>query len=95
MNAWDKQVIENTAKYAADRYEVAVNRFVESAAEQFGKNREDALKVLRVFMALKIVKIRPFQSQYELRHGAYWCQEAFDNAANYDESTLPKSRKKK
>lgn len=56
----------------AERYVNAENRFIESAAEQFGISPEDAAKVLRVYRDANIVKIDPVVGQFSLKHGAFW-----------------------
>ena len=75
-------ISESATKAIAQRLANGEAAFIEAIMEQFGKSREEAVKILNVFRANKVVKQAVGTGQIQLVHGAYWDAQVMDNALN-------------
>jgi hypothetical protein len=64
----------------AQRQNNAANSFYDSLAEQFHFSKEDAEKILAVYIYRKVIKLDPITGQFNLKHGAYWDKEVMSRA---------------
>jgi hypothetical protein len=65
------------------RKENAKQRFIEDIIEQFGKTKEEAEKVLAVYLSRKVVKLDGISGQFELKSGALWEKNTIDFVINH------------
>lgn len=73
----------------AQRQVNAVNRFIESATEQFGLSKEEAGRAWDYYVANKLVRADPVAGQYQLKDGRFWDGEVLRRAAGEQEAPVP------
>jgi len=60
----------------------AQDSFIQNVMDQFGKTKEESLKVLKMFIKAKAVKLDAIHGKYNLTHGMYWNAQVIENAIN-------------
>lgn len=79
------------ARAVVQRQVNAVNRFIESATEQFGLTKEEAGRAWDYYVANKLVRADPVTGQYQLKDGRLWDGEVLRRAVGgQDAQTVPK-----
>ncbi len=78
----------------AQRQVNAVNRFIDSAVEQFGVTREQASSAWNSLLKEKLVSVDSVGGQYKLKTGAVWDKDVILRAAGTEaSSTIPTKEK--
>jgi hypothetical protein len=72
--------ISSGAHAIATRISNAESGFYDNVQEQFGFSREQAAKILRVFIKEKVAKLDVSVGRYKLTHGAFWDKQVMENA---------------
>ena len=90
----DGEPVKSSFQLMAERSVAAEDKFVENVMEQFNFNKDEAEKILDVYMKNKLVKIDSVTGDFKIKHGAFWEKEPMERALEGDKPKQDKPEKK-